>query len=192
MIALIDNYDSFTFNLLHYLEEFESGIKVFRNDEVSIEQLEEFSHIVISPGPGLPSEIEFLTKIFTAYSEKKNILGVCLGMQALVEFSEGKLYNLPEVLHGRQGQCLIVEKDPIFNEIESPFLIGHYHSWGVSDDGIPKDLKILARDSENRIMLVKHRVNASYGIQFHPESILCPIGKKLLFNWLKETGSTTK
>jgi anthranilate synthase component 2 len=187
MIAIIDNYDSFTYNLLHYLEEFEPVVDVFRNDEVSIEQLGKYSHIVISPGPGLPNEVPFLNEMLVVYAGQKKILGVCLGLQALVEFYGGKLYNLPEVLHGRQGECFISKQDPIFEGIPSPFLIGHYHSWGVDDSGMPENMKVLARDKMNRIMMIKHDQFEIYGIQFHPESILCPMGKKILYNWLKNT-----
>ena len=187
MIAIIDNYDSFTYNLLHYLEEFEAHVDVFRNDELSLDQLEKYSHIVISPGPGLPNEVPFLNKMLKEFSERKKILGVCLGLQALVEFYGGELYNLPEVLHGRQSECLISMEDPIFRGISSPFLIGHYHSWGVKDDGMPKNMKVLARDKVNRIMMIKHDQFEVYGIQFHPESVLCPMGKQLLYNWLKYT-----
>ncbi len=186
MLALIDNYDSFTYNLLHYIEEFEEVV-VFRNDEVTIDQLADFSHIVISPGPGLPSEIELFTKLFDAFAGKKNILGVCLGMQAIVEYYGGELFNLPEVLHGRQGVCKVSLNDPIFTSIESPFLIGHYHSWGVNDEGLPEDVNVLARDTQDRIMMVKHASHSTYGIQFHPESVLCPVGKRLIYNWLKES-----
>lgn len=187
MIAIIDNYDSFTYNLLHYLEDLGEEVDVFRNDEVAIKQLEKYSHIVISPGPGLPNEIPFLSEIFTTYSKSKHLLGVCLGMQALVEFFGGSLYNLPFVLHGHQGECFIEKEDPIFNMINSPFFIGHYHSWGVNIEGMPDGFNILAKDGEGRIMLIKHKQLAIYGIQFHPESILCPEGKKLLNNWLKNT-----
>lgn len=187
MIAVIDNYDSFTFNLVHYLEEYESVVDVFRNDEVSLDVLDKYSHIVISPGPGLPKDIEFFDKIFSRYGDSKNILGVCLGMQAMVEFYGGELYNLSEVLHGIQGTCYIEKENPIFKDVNSPFLIGHYHSWGVNNEGLPKDVEVLAKDKENRIMMIKHKENDSYGIQFHPESVLCPEGKKLLYNWLKET-----
>lgn len=192
MIALIDNYDSFTYNLVHYLQEYEEIVDVFRNDEVSIESLSPYSHIVISPGPGLPNEVPFLNELFTAFAGKKKLLGVCLGMQAMVQFYGGDLYNLPTVLHGRQGSCIIEKKDPILADIASPFLIGHYHSWGVNNEGMPKDTSVLARDMEGRIMMIKHDKDPSYGIQFHPESILCPDGKRLLYNWLKETSTTAK
>lgn len=191
MIAVIDNYDSFTFNLVHYLEEYEPIVDVFRNDEISLNTLEKYSHIVISPGPGLPEDTVFLNEIYKRFAKDKIILGVCLGMQAMVIYYGGKLYNLPEVLHGRQGRCIIEKENPIFNEVKSPFLIGHYHSWGVNDDGIPVEIDVLARDLDNRIMMIKHKTNDTYGIQFHPESILCPVGKRLLFNWLKETSSPT-
>jgi anthranilate synthase component 2 len=187
MIAVIDNYDSFTFNLVHYLQEFDEVVDVFRNDQHTLEELETYSHIVISPGPGLPNEAPFINEIYTAFSGKKKILGVCLGMQAMIEFYGGSLFNLPEVLHGRQGLCDILEQDVLFKDIASPFLIGHYHSWGVNDSGMPANVQILARDQFNRIMIVKHKDHDNYGVQFHPESVLCPDGKKLLSNWLKET-----
>lgn len=187
MIALIDNYDSFTYNLVHYLEEFSDIVDVYRNDEVSLETLDKYSHIVISPGPGLPEDVKFLNEVYTRFATSKKILGVCLGMQAMIQYYNGTLYNLPDVLHGRQGECLIEKEDAIFKGIPSPFFIGHYHSWGVNDSGMPENLDILGRDKENRIMVVKHKLDATYAVQFHPESILCPEGKKLLCNWLKET-----
>jgi anthranilate synthase component 2 len=187
MIALIDNYDSFTYNLVHYLQEYEENIDVFRNDQLDLETLNSYSHIVISPGPGLPNEIPFLNAMFSKFSGNKKILGVCLGMQAMVEYYGGELYNLPSVLHGRQGNCFIEKDDPIVKSITSPFLIGHYHSWGVNDEGMPLKTSVIARDSENRIMMIKHDKDPTYGIQFHPESVLCPLGKSLLYNWLKET-----
>lgn len=187
MLVVIDNYDSFTYNLVHYLEEFEQEIDVFRNDEITIDQLKKYSHILISPGPGLPHEVEFLNTIYKEYSKSKNILGICLGMQAMVAFYKGDLYNLPEVLHGRQGLATILIEDPLFNKIKTPFLIGHYHSWGVNNEGLPNDLSVLVRDSEERIMAIKHKDHSTYGIQFHPESVLCPEGKIIIYNWLKET-----
>ena len=192
MIAIIDNYDSFTYNLFHYVEEIDEKVDVFRNDEVSIEQLEAYSHIIISPGPGLPQEVLFLEEIFAKYARTKSILGVCLGMQAMVQHYGGELYNLPHVLHGRQGTCLMLKKDPLFKDVKSPFLIGHYHSWGVNAKGMPENVSVLARDSEDRIMVIKHNTDSVYGIQFHPESILCPDGKKIIQNWLEETRSTSK
>lgn len=187
MIVVIDNYDSFTYNLVHYLEEFVDKVDVYRNDEISIEELEEYSHIVISPGPGLPDDIKFLNDVYSRYATTKKILGVCLGLQAMVQFYNGTLYNLPEVLHGRQGECIIEKEDVLFTGIKSPFLIGHYHSWGVNDSGMPENLEVLGRDKENRIMVIKHKIDSTYAVQFHPESVLCPDGKKLLYNWLKET-----
>ena len=187
MIAVIDNYDSFTYNLVHYIEEYEEVVDVYRNDQVSIDQLSKYDHILISPGPGLPKEIPFLQQVFDTYSATKKILGICLGLQAMIEYYKGELYNLPEVLHGVQGSCTIIKNDPLFKGIESPFLIGHYHSWGVKSNAIPDDVLVLAKDQENRVMNVKHKYHDFYGIQFHPESVLCPKGKKIIRNWLKET-----
>jgi len=187
MIAVIDNYDSFTYNLVHYLEAFDQEVTVFRNDELDVKDLNKYTHILISPGPGLPSEVSILGKIFDLYSGKKSILGVCLGMQALVEHFGGALYNLEKVLHGHQGECIHLREDPILEGVPSKFQIGHYHSWGVNDEGMPDDLEIIARDTEDRIMILKHKSQLSYGMQFHPESILCPEGKKIIHNWLKIT-----
>lgn len=187
MIAVIDNYDSFTYNLVHYLEEFEDIVDVYRNDQVSIDELSKYDHIIISPGPGLPEDIPFLHQVFDAFSTSKKILGVCLGLQAMIEYYKGELYNLSEVLHGRQGSCLVLKDDPLFDGISSPFLIGHYHSWGVNSAGIPSEVDVIAIDQDRRIMVVKHKTHACYGVQFHPESVLCPEGKKILYNWLKES-----
>lgn len=187
MIAVIDNYDSFTYNLVHYLEAFDVSVDVFRNDELAIKDLEKYSHILLSPGPGLPNEVPLLKEVFSYYSGKKNILGICLGMQAMVEAYDGVLYNLKNVLHGHQGECIKIKDDPLLNAIPSAFKIGHYHSWGVNEEGMPKDLEIIARDSEDRIMIVKHASHKTYGIQFHPESVLSPHGKKIIQNWLKIT-----
>lgn len=187
MVAVIDNYDSFTYNLVHYLEAFGETVDVFRNDEFIIDDLAKYSHIVISPGPGLPNEVPILDQVFKKYSGSKNILGVCLGMQALVESFGGELYNLNTVLHGHQGECVSLIADPILNDIPSVFEIGHYHSWGVNDEGLPSVFTIIARDRSDRIMLIKHKKHSTYGIQFHPESILSPDGKKMIYNWLKIT-----
>lgn len=187
MVAVIDNYDSFTYNLVHYLEAFDVKVDVFRNDEFQINSLDKYSHILISPGPGLPNETPILKDLIMHYASSKKILGVCLGMQALVESFGGELYNLESVLHGHQGECRSIKDDPILKGIPTLFKIGHYHSWGVNDQGMPKELDIIARDSEDRIMIVKHSYYSAYGIQFHPESVLSPEGKKMIQNWLEIT-----
>ena len=192
MLAVIDNYDSFTYNLVHYFEAYMDKVDVFRNDAFQLEELEAYSHIVISPGPGLPSEVPILASILERYSAKKHILGVCLGFQAMVEFYGGKIYNLDAVLHGQKGLCHALNHDGIFEGIDSPFQIGHYHSWAALKDEFPEQVEVLAEDDEGRIMMIRHKEHSSYAVQFHPESVLCPSGKHLIFNWLKETSASTK
>jgi len=185
MIAVIDNYDSFTYNLVHYIAQFSAGYQVFRNDEVTIAELEKFDKIVISPGPGMPDEVPLLKKIYANFSLHKPILGVCLGMQAMAEFYGAKLSNLSTVLHGVKLECEFSSDEKLFSGINAPFFVGHYHSWVIDPDDFPSELEIVAKGDKRNIMAIKHRKYPLYGVQFHPESVLTPQGFKIIENWCK-------
>lgn len=182
-VIVIDNYDSFTYNLVHYLEELGCLVTVKRNDEVVIKEIEKFDKIVLSPGPGIPSEAGLLKEIISYYSKSKSILGVCLGHQAIAEVFGGKLLNLKSVFHGVATEIDIIKSDPIFYGLPNPLKVGRYHSWVVKKP-IPSDLIALAYDKNGQIMALKHKKFSIWGVQFHPESILTEHGKLLLKNWL--------
>jgi len=183
-IAVIDNYDSFTWNLVHYLEEFCDDLQVFRNDEISTDKLKDFSHFVISPGPGLPPDAGITLQIIHEFHSSKKILGVCLGMQAIAEYFGGKLYNLQEVKHGISGKCIVTDSSEIiYKDIPEIFEAGHYHSWAVQKP-LPDELKITAENREGIVMSLRHNLFDVCGVQYHPESLLTPVGKSLIKNWL--------
>jgi anthranilate synthase component 2 len=183
MIAIIDNYDSFTYNLAHYIGQFSSEYTVFRNDEIEINELAKFDKIVISPGPGMPDEVPLLKDIFSRFATTKPILGVCLGMQAMAEFYGAKLANLSQVMHGVKLNCSFNAEDKLFSGITAPFKIGHYHSWIIDPLDFPSDLEIIAMGEKDNIMAIKHKKFPLYGVQFHPESVLTPQGIKIIKNW---------
>lgn len=183
-IAIIDNYDSFTYNLVHYLEEITDGVvDVFLNDQVGIDDLNSYDALVISPGPGIPSEAGLTLEIIKHFAGKKPILGICLGHQAIAEAFGGQLRQLDQVLHGVVRVCTITNQDEIFNGINNNFETGRYHSWVPDEKTFPSCLEILATDEQNCIMVLKHREHPIYAMQFHPESIMTPDGKMLLRNW---------
>lgn len=183
-IVIIDNYDSFTYNLSHLVKELGAEVTVYRNDQFELGDLEPFSKIILSPGPGIPSEAGLLLDVIRTYAGKKPILGVCLGHQAIGEAFGGRLENLSDVFHGVATPCHIVNEDPIFSGISKDFTVGRYHSWVVSKDGFPECLEITAESDEGQIMALLHKTMNIRGIQFHPESVLTPDGKKMLQNWL--------
>jgi len=182
--VIIDNYDSFTYNLSHLLKELGTAVTVLRNDRFSLSQIEEFDKIVLSPGPGIPSEAGLLTDVIRAYAGKKPILGVCLGHQAIGEVFGGRLTNLSDVFHGVAKEGTQFGNDPIFNGCPRRITMGRYHSWAVSKDGLPECLEITAESDEGQIMALRHRDYDIHGIQFHPESVLTPDGHTILKNWL--------
>ncbi|WP_423148765.1 anthranilate synthase component II [Rubrolithibacter danxiaensis] len=185
-ILVIDNYDSFTFNLVHLLNECGYEATVWRNDKFSIDQVEEFDKILLSPGPGIPSEAGLLLDVIKTYSPKKSILGVCLGMQAIGEVFGGNLYNLTRPVHGRATEMKVLDdEDPLFKNLPEQFNIGRYHSWAVSTKGFPDDLKVTAQDTDGVIMALRHKNLDVSGVQFHPESVLTEHGKQLIKNWLE-------
>jgi len=185
-VIIIDNYDSFTYNLVQYIEEvLLQEIDVYRNDEIEINALEAYDAIVISPGPGIPSESGITMEVIKKYGPSKCIFGVCLGLQAITEVYGGEIYNLDTVFHGVSTQIEILDKsDVIFKNIESPFEAGRYHSWAAEKTKIPDDLVITAVDEEGSIMALRHKTHQVYGVQFHPESIMTKVGKDLLKNFL--------
>ncbi len=197
MILLLDNYDSFTWNLYHYLEQLSSEeVIVKRNDEITVSDASSYSGILLSPGPGLPSEAGIMPELIRTCGESIPILGICLGHQAIGEAYGGQLQNLDKVLHGVQRE-VIVERpvDRLFADIPDRFFTGHYHSWVISQNNMPSVLSVTARDSEGVIMAVSHRNHPVSGVQFHPESILTENGMKILENWLyfcKRFGETRK
>jgi anthranilate synthase component II len=184
-ILIIDNYDSFTFNLVHYLEQFAEEVVVQRNDRIDLEGIAGFDKVVISPGPGLPREAGQLNAALHQLIGKVPLLGVCLGLQAIVEHFGGQLSNLQQVLHGKTSQCHIVHDDPLFERISSPFEIGHYHSWVADKKTFPNELEVLAENSLGLIMALRHKTLPIHAVQFHPESILTPSGLLMIQNWVE-------
>jgi anthranilate synthase component 2 len=183
-IALIDNYDSFTYNLYHLLKELNVEVSVFRNDQFQMNELEAFDKILLSPGPGIPKESGLLMDVIKTYAGKKPILGICLGEQAIGEAFGGTLTNLSNVFHGVQTPTDIVKEDYLFNNLDKEIPVGRYHSWVVSKEGFPDCLEITAESDEGQIMALRHKTLNIRGIQFHPESVLTPDGRKMLQNWL--------
>ena len=184
-ILLFDNYDSFTYNLLHILKELGADVEVFRNDKITLDEVDRFDKIVLSPGPGIPEEAGILLPLIRRYAPTKSILGVCLGEQAIGEAFGAKLINLTEVHHGVCSDVRVVANDPLFNGLDRTLRVGRYHSWVVSKEDFPDCLEITAEDTEERqIMGLRHKTYNVRGIQFHPESVLTPQGKEIIKNWL--------
>lgn len=186
-ILLFDNYDSFTYNLAYLVKDLGyAELDVIRNDKISISEIEKYDKIILSPGPGIPSESGILLPLIKEYASTKPILGICLGEQAIGEAFGAQLKNLEEVYHGVATQAKIIEKDYIFEGLNSSFEIGRYHSWIVSQEDFPhENLIITAVDENNQIMALKHRLYDVHGLQFHPESILTPHGKIMIKNFLE-------
>ena len=183
--VIIDNYDSFTYNLAHLVKELGTEVDVLRNDKFELEELEKYDKIILSPGPGIPEEAGLLLEVIRTYAGRKPILGVCLGEQAIGQAFGGKLTNLSEVFHGIQTNVKIKNKDYIFDDLPTEIQVGRYHSWVVNTDGFPEELVVTAISPEGQIMALKHREYDVHGIQFHPESVLTPDGKQIVGNWLK-------
>jgi len=183
-ILVIDNYDSFTYNLVHYLEDLECNVTVFRNDQFDIETIDHFDKILLSPGPGVPDEAGLLKALIKKYAATKSILGVCLGQQAIAEVFGGVLINLDHVFHGVSTKIEISnERDYLFDGLANQIDVGRYHSWVVHND-LPDCLIATSFDESGQIMSLKHRDFDVRGVQFHPESVLTPEGKFILKNWI--------
>ncbi|MBP5418370.1 MAG: aminodeoxychorismate/anthranilate synthase component II [Bacteroidales bacterium] len=183
-LVIIDNYDSFTYNLSHLLKELNTEVAVYRNDQFEMSELEKFDKIVLSPGPGIPSEAGLLLKVIETYKDKKPILGVCLGHQAIGEYFGAKLTNLSDVYHGVQTPSKIVVDDYIFRNLPNEILVGRYHSWVVDNANLPSCLEVTATSPEGYIMAIRHKTFDIRGIQFHPESVLTPEGKNIISNFI--------
>ena len=184
-IVIIDNYDSFTYNLAHLVKELGVEVTVYRNDQFELPQLEKFDKIILSPGPGIPSEAGLLLDVIRTYAGKKPMLGVCLGHQAIGEAFGAKLTNLSDVFHGVATEGTQFGNDTIFAGLPKRIVMGRYHSWVVSKDGLPECLEVTAESDEGQIMALRHKTLDIHGIQFHPESVLTPEGKTMIGNWLK-------
>ena len=183
-ILVIDNYDSFTYNLVHYLENLGCEVIVKRNDQLTLDEVDSFDKIVLSPGPGIPDEAGLLKDIIRMYAPTKKIFGVCLGQQAIAEVFGGTLINLDEVYHGIATKISIIKDDPLFEGMTKEIEVGRYHSWVVSPD-LPEVLEATSVDENGQIMSLRHKDYDVCAVQFHPESVLTPFGKKILENWLK-------
>ncbi|OIQ20194.1 MAG: aminodeoxychorismate/anthranilate synthase component II [Flavobacterium sp. MedPE-SWcel] len=184
-ILVIDNYDSFTYNLVHYLEDLNCNVTILRNDELIIEDVEDFDKILLSPGPGIPNEAGLLKEIIRTHAPNKSILGICLGQQAIAEVFGGNLTNLPTVYHGVATKIKItVDDETLFNNLPSEIEVSRYHSWSVNPTELPPTLEPTSLDENGTIMSLRHRQFDVKGVQFHPESVLTPQGKQILENWL--------
>lgn len=189
-LLVLDNYDSFTYNLVHALEtlgDWSAGrIDVIRNDKITLDEVDAYDHILLSPGPGIPEEAGIMPALIERYAPTKRILGVCLGHQAIAEAFGGALFNMSEVVHGKHTPVrLLAPRDSLFEGLSSPIQGGRYHSWLVTREGLPEVLRITAEDEDGQIMALCHTSYDVKGIQFHPESVMTPEGKTILANWLK-------
>ena len=184
-IVIIDNYDSFTYNLSHLLKELGAEVDVVRNDKFELKDLEQYDKTVLSPGPGIPSEAGLLLDVIRTYAGCKPILGVCLGHQAIGEVFGASLENLKEVYHGVQTEGTQLGNDYIFEGLPERVMMGRYHSWVVAKDSVPECLEVTAMSDDGEIMAMRHRQYDIHGIQFHPESVLTPEGKTIVGNFLK-------
>jgi anthranilate synthase component 2 len=185
-ILVLDNYDSFTYNLVQMTEQI-IGKQVFvsKNDEISLGEVERFDKIILSPGPGIPSESGILLELIRNFYTKKSLLGICLGQQAIAEVFGGSLFNLREIYHGVATEVQVLGADSkLFRNLPEKFDVGRYHSWAVNPAGFPEELEITATDSEGMIMALQHRIHDVHAVQFHPESVLTPLGRQMLMNFI--------
>jgi anthranilate synthase component 2 len=185
-ILILDNYDSFTYNLVHIVRELNYNYDVFRNDKITLEAVGKYDKILLSPGPGIPDEAGIMKALIKTYAPTKSILGICLGHQGIAEVFGASLFNIPKVLHGVTSQTSVEDNDEIlFKDVPSTFQACHYHSWAVSPESLTPDLVVTARNAEGMIMGIRHKKYDVRGLQFHPESIMTPEGPKMMANWLK-------
>lgn len=185
-ILIIDNYDSFTYNLVHLVNELGLECEVWRNDKFALDDVEAFDKIILSPGPGIPSEAGLLLPVIERYAPTKSIFGVCLGQQAIAEVFGGKLYNLSRPMHGIATPIKVTNtSEVVFKGLPDIFKVGRYHSWVVSNDGLPDTIEVTAIDEQDgSIMALRHKTYDVRGVQFHPESVLTDFGKEMMQNWL--------
>jgi|TARA_B110000902_G_scaffold124994_1_gene145874 anthranilate synthase component 2 len=185
-ILILDNYDSFTYNLVHMVEKITGNFpSVYRNDEISIEDVDYYDIIMLSPGPGIPDEAGILKDVIRTYAGRKPIFGVCLGLQAITEVFGGKIINLEDVFHGVATEMTVTDKSAIiFKDIPKTFLAARYHSWAATDEGFPQEIQVTARDEDGLIQAIEHKIFPISAVQFHPESILTDVGEQLLRNFI--------
>jgi anthranilate synthase component 2 len=185
-ILIIDNYDSFTYNLVHLVNEIGLQCEVWRNDKFNIDDVDAYDHIILSPGPGIPSEAGLLLDVIEKYAPTKSIFGVCLGQQAIAEVFGGTLYNLKQPMHGIATPIKVTDRqEKLFTGLPESFKVGRYHSWVVDGNDLPEVLSVTAIDeADNSVMALRHKEYDVRGVQFHPESILTEYGKEMMKNWL--------
>jgi len=183
MLLMIDNYDSFTYNLVHYLEELDCEVTVKRNDQFELDELEDYPLLLLSPGPGIPDESGLLKAVIERYAPSKKILGICLGQQAIGEVFGASLINLDKVYHGIATPVKVIKEDVLFKDLPDVFDIGRYHSWVVATP-LPEALIATSVDEEGQLMSLRHKTYDVCAVQYHPESVLTPHGKKILDNWI--------
>ena len=182
-VFVIDNYDSFTYNLVHYLEELDCEVTVKRNDQFELDELEDYPLLLLSPGPGIPNESGLLKAAIERYAPSKKILGICLGQQAIGEVFGASLINLDKVYHGIATPVKVIKEDVLFKDLPDVFDIGRYHSWVVATP-LPEALIATSVDEEGQLMSLRHKTYDVCAVQYHPESVLTPHGKKILDNWI--------
>lgn len=181
-VLMIDNYDSFTYNIVHYVQSFDVEVDVLRNDKISLDEVDNYNSIILSPGPGIPEEAGILLDVIRKYGATKKILGVCLGHQAIGQVYGAELYNVGEVIHGKARNTTIVYDDNLFTAIPKEFESGRYHSWAIRN--VKSPLIVTATDNDAIVQAIKHEQYNVRGVQFHPESVMTPVGKQLIENWL--------
>ncbi len=185
-ILVLDNYDSFTYNLVHIIRALGHPMDIFRNDKISMEEVKKYDKILLSPGPGIPDEAGIMKQVVSEYGTTKSILGICLGHQGIGEVYGAKLFNIPKVLHGVTSVVKVMDdQEYLFKGVTPAFQATHYHSWAVLPDSITKELKVTATNDDGLVMALSHVRNDVKGVQFHPESIMTPEGPKMIANWLR-------
>jgi anthranilate synthase component II len=186
-ILVLDNYDSFTYNLVHIVRALGYALDIFRNDKISVEEVKKYDKILLSPGPGIPDEAGIMKNVIREYGPSKSILGICLGHQGIGEVYGASLFNIPKVLHGVTSIARITDDDEyLFKSIPKTFQATHYHSWAIVPESINGEMKVTATNDEGLVMGLRHRKYDVRGLQFHPESIMTPEGPKMIENWLKQ------
>ncbi|MBL7877151.1 MAG: aminodeoxychorismate/anthranilate synthase component II [Cyclobacteriaceae bacterium] len=186
-ILVLDNYDSFTYNLVHLIRANGFSLDIIRNDKIDLSEIKKYDKILLSPGPGIPEEAGIMKPLVKEYGATKSILGICLGHQGIAEVYGASLYNIPSVLHGVTSMAQITsEEEYLFNGVPQTFQATHYHSWAVRPDSLTPDLKVTSTNTEGMVMAISHVRYDVKGFQFHPESIMTPDGPKMIKNWLND------
>lgn len=183
-ILVLDNYDSFTYNLVHIVESYDVEVDVFRNDKIALDAVGVYDKIILSPGPGIPEEAGILLPLIKQYAATKSILGVCLGHQAIGQVFGANLINMKDVIHGKPSQNIVLKEDYIFEGLPKQHEVGRYHSWVLEADTVKQPLEVISVDENKLVMAIRHTKYDVRGVQFHPESVMTPEGKKMMHNWL--------